>query len=93
MRNREELPSAPCQMGTLALDANATLYILAKWEIRLHASNIRIMNAPGLGESTLLLRILGRQQMASRSVRSQHLAARRDFKTLRNCFTCFAPRN
>ena len=31
--------------------------------------------------------------MASRRVRSQHFAARCDFKTFGYCFTCFASRN
>jgi hypothetical protein len=66
---------------------------LAKWEIRLYARYIGTVDERRFAQSAFALCIFRRQQMASRRVRSQHLAPRRDFKTLRNRFTCFASRN
>ena|SRR6476660_1026809 len=65
----------------------------AEWEIRLYARYIGTVHARPFAQSASALCIFCGQQMASRRVRSQNLAARRDFKTLRYCFTCFASRN
>ncbi len=66
---------------------------LAEWEIRLYPRYIGTVHERCFAQMAFALCTLGRQQMASRRVRSQHFAARRDFKTLRYCFTCFASRN
>ena len=65
----------------------------AKRQVCLNSSHIRIVHERCFAQTAFALCTLGRQQMASRRVRSQNLAARRDFKTLRYCFTCFASRN
>ena len=72
---------------------NAPSLGLAKWEIRLYARYIGTVHARPFAQSASALCIFRGQQMASRRVRSQNLAARRDFKTLGYCFTCFAARN
>ena len=66
---------------------------LAEWEIRFYARYVCGIHKRCLTQSAFALRTLRSQQMTPRGVRSQHLAARRDFKTLRHCFTCFAPSN
>jgi hypothetical protein len=66
---------------------------LAEWEIRLYARYIGRIYKRCFAQAAFALSALGRQQMASRRVRAQYLAARREFKTLGYCFTCFAPRN
>jgi len=65
----------------------------AEWEIRLYARYVGGIHKRCFAKPAFALCIFGGQQMASRRVRSQNLAARRDFKTLRYCFTCFASRN
>ncbi len=65
----------------------------AEWEIRLYARYVGGIHKRCFAKPTFALCTFRGQQMTSRRVRSQHLAARRDFKTLRYRFTCFASRN
>lgn len=48
------------------------------------------MHAAALGQLTFFLRILGREQMAARGVRTQHLARSGDFETFGDCLAGFA---
>jgi hypothetical protein len=68
-------------------------YHSAEWEIRLYARYIRLVHERCFAQTAFALCTFRGQQMTSRRMRSQNLAARRDFKTLRYCFTCFASRN
>jgi hypothetical protein len=72
---------------------NAPSLGLAKWEIRLYARYIGTVHERCFAQPAFALCSFRGQQMTPRRVRSQHLAARGDFKTLRYCFTCFASRN
>lgn len=67
--------------------------LLAEWEIRFYARHIGTIHERCFAQTAFALCTFGRQQMTPRRVPSQHLTARRDFKTLRYRFTCFASRN
>src|SRR5439155_7789397 len=78
------------RLNPLSREPNCSL---AEWEIRLYARYIGGIHKRCFAKPAFALCTFRRQQMTPRRVRPQHLAARRDFKTLRHCFTCFASRN
>ena len=74
MRNREPFLGCP--------DGPARSIALGEWEIRLYTCYVGGMHKRCLAELAFALCAFGRQQMASRRVRAQHFAARRNLKTL-----------